>query len=37
MPEPVMADDLDLDEDPLDDTPEPAFFEDFLGEDDEDV
>lgn len=30
MPEPIMADDLNLDEDPLDDEDEPAFFEDFL-------
>ena len=33
MPEPMMADDLDADEDPLDDEDEKSFFEDFLEED----
>jgi len=33
MPSPMMLDDLDSDEDPLDDEPEPEFFEDFLSDD----
>jgi len=33
MPEPMMVDDLDADEDPLDDEDEKSFFEDFLEED----
>ena len=37
MPEPMMADDLRVDEDPLENTPEPAFFEDFLDEDGSDA
>ncbi len=35
MPEPMMADDLSVDEDPLEEENDPEFFEDFL-EDDED-
>jgi len=36
MPEPVIVDDISIDEDPLEDEDEPEFFEDFLddGEDD---
>jgi segregation and condensation protein B len=34
MPEPMMMDDLSIDEDPLDDEDDPSFFEDYL-EDDE--
>jgi len=37
MPEPKMVDDINTDEDPLEmETEDPNFFEDFLGEDDED-
>jgi len=36
MPSPVMPDDLTDEEDPLDDSEDPEFFEDFLGEDDAD-
>ncbi len=35
MPSPVMPDDLTDEEDPLDDVDEPEFFEDFLGDDEE--
>lgn len=34
MPEPMMMDDLSVDEDPLDDEDDPSFFEDFLDEGD---
>lgn len=37
MPEPMMPDDLTMDEDPLEDTPEPEFFEDFMKDDDADT
>ena len=37
MPEPVMVDDLSIDEDPLEDDEEPEFFEDFLDEDEGDA
>lgn len=37
MPEPMMVDDLSVDEDPLDDADEPEFFEDFLDEAEDDV
>ncbi len=32
MPSPIMPDELTEDEDPLDDSDEPEFFEDFLGD-----
>jgi len=35
MPEPMMADDLDTDEDPLEDEDDKPFFEDFLGDDED--
>lgn len=35
MPEPMMVDDLNGDEDPLEDENDPEFFEDFLDEDDD--
>ena len=35
MPEPMMVDDLADNEDPLEDEPDPEFFEDFMGEDEE--
>lgn len=35
MPEPMQLDDLAVDEDPLEDEADPEFFEDFLGEDEE--
>jgi len=37
MPEPMMVDDLSVDEDPLDDADEPEFFEDFLDDGEEDA
>lgn len=37
MPEPMMADDLTIDEDPLEDENDPEFFEDFLNDDAEDA
>ncbi|WP_409433748.1 SMC-Scp complex subunit ScpB [Litorimonas sp. RW-G-Af-16] len=38
MPEPMMADDLDMDEDPLEDDEDgPDFFEDFLNDGEEDA
>lgn len=37
MPEPMMADDLSGDEDPLEDEDDPQFFEDFLEDGDEDA
>ena len=37
MPEPMMVDDLNGDEDPLEDENDPEFFEDFLDEDDDGV
>ena len=38
MPEPMMRDDLDVDEDPLEDEADsPDFFEDFIGDDTEDA
>lgn len=37
MPEPMMADDLSVDEDPLEDEDDPQFFEDFLEDGDEDA
>ena len=37
MPEPMMVDDLAVDEDPLDDETDPEFFEDFLGDDEDDA
>lgn len=37
MPEPMMADDLRFDEDPLEDEDDPSFFEDFLDENDTEV
>jgi len=33
MPAPIMPDDLTAEEDPLDEQEEPEFFEDFLGDD----
>ena len=36
MPEPMMADDLRFDEDPLEDEADPQFFEDFLEDSDDD-
>jgi len=33
MPEPIMPDDLTLEEEPLDDEEQPEFFEDFMEED----
>ena len=35
MPEPMMADDLTVDEDPLEEEAESEFFEDFLTEDED--
>lgn len=37
MPEPMMMDDLSIDEDPLDDEDDPSFFEDYLEENDADA
>lgn len=37
MPEPMMVDDISMDEDPLDEENDPEFFEDFLNDDDADV
>lgn len=37
MPEPMMMDDLSIDEDPLEDEDDPSFFEDFLDESDADA
>jgi len=36
MPEPMMVDDLSVDEDPLEDENDPEFFEDFLNDDEDD-
>jgi len=36
MPEPMMVDDLTVDEDPLEEEADPEFFEDFLTEDEDD-
>ncbi|NNE58346.1 MAG: SMC-Scp complex subunit ScpB [Hellea sp.] len=33
MPAPIMSDDLEADEDPLDENDDPEFFEDFLNDD----
>jgi len=37
MPEPMMADDLTVDEDPLEEEGDPEFFEDFLSDDEDDA
>ena len=37
MPEPMMLDDLTVDEDPLDDETDPEFFEDFLDDHEDDA
>jgi len=36
MPSPMAPDDLRIDEDPLEDDEQPEFFEDFMGEEDDD-
>jgi len=36
MPEPMMVDDLTVDEDPLEEEADPEFFEDFLTDDEDD-
>ena len=37
MPEPVIVDDISIDEDPLEDEDEPEFFEDFLDDSEDDA
>ena len=37
MPEPMMVDDLTVDEDPLEEETDPEFFEDFLSDDEEEA